>query len=71
MHTMSDFIYGIDFGTSNSSIACFVNDEVRLCKNKEQSDVTPSAVLVGKLAAEWHFRQNAVFSDSVPYAIEL
>ena len=39
--------FGIDFGTTNSAIACFRQDHVEVIKNSlTQSDLTPSAVMV-------------------------
>src|ERR1051326_7087150 len=44
---MSDTIeYGIDLGTTNSAIAKFENDEVKVFKNRDQMDVTPSVVRI-------------------------
>lgn len=46
---MSDSInYGIDLGTTNSSIAKCDGDEVRIFKNRDQMDVTPSVVRIEK-----------------------
>lgn len=40
--------YGIDLGTSNSAIARCDGEEVRVFKNRDQMDVTPSVVRVEK-----------------------
>ncbi len=46
---MSDTInYGIDLGTTNSAIAKCDGDEVRILKNRDQMDVTPSVVRIDK-----------------------
>jgi len=46
---MSDTInYGIDLGTTNSAIAKCNGDEVRIFKNRDQMDVTPSAIHIDK-----------------------
>ena len=37
-------IYGIDLGTTNSSIAVCENDNVKLIKNSDSSEMTPSVV---------------------------
>ncbi|MCR5185941.1 MAG: Hsp70 family protein [Clostridia bacterium] len=37
-------IYGIDLGTTNSSIAICENDNVKLIKNSDSSEMTPSVV---------------------------
>jgi len=38
--------FGIDFGTTNSAIACFQRDKIEVIKNSlTQSDLTPSAVM--------------------------
>lgn len=47
--TMSNTIdYGIDLGTTNSAIAKYENSEVRVFKNRDQMDVTPSVVRIEK-----------------------
>jgi len=39
--------FGVDFGTTNSAIACLNHDRVEVIKNSlTQSDLTPSAVVV-------------------------
>jgi molecular chaperone DnaK len=38
---------GIDLGTTNSAIATYDGEHVRLYKSPEQNDVTPSAIYVG------------------------
>jgi molecular chaperone DnaK len=44
--------FGIDFGTTNSAIACFQRDSVEVIKNSlTQSDLTPSAVFVDSKGA--------------------
>ncbi len=44
--------FGIDFGTTNSAIACFQQDRVEVIKNSlTQSDLTPSAVVVDSKGA--------------------
>jgi molecular chaperone DnaK (HSP70) len=46
---MSDMInYGIDLGTTNSAIAKYEGDAVRIFKNRDQMDVTPSVVRIEK-----------------------
>ncbi|MCI0615296.1 Hsp70 family protein, partial [bacterium] len=46
---MSDMVnYGIDLGTTNSAIAKYEGDAVRVFKNRDQMDVTPSVVRVEK-----------------------
>ncbi|MBI4850373.1 MAG: Hsp70 family protein [Acidobacteria bacterium] len=40
--------YGIDLGTTNSAIAKYENGEVRVFKNRDQMDVTPSVVRIEK-----------------------
>lgn len=40
--------YGIDLGTTNSAIAKYENGEVRIFKNRDQMDVTPSVVRIEK-----------------------
>ncbi|KAF0206254.1 MAG: molecular chaperone DnaK, partial [bacterium] len=40
--------YGIDLGTTNSAIAKYENNEVRVFKNRDQMDVTPSVVRIEK-----------------------
>jgi molecular chaperone DnaK len=40
--------YGIDLGTTNSAIAKYENTEVRVFKNRDQMDVTPSVVRIEK-----------------------
>lgn len=40
--------YGIDLGTTNSAIAKCEGDDVRIFKNRDQKDVTPSAVMVSR-----------------------
>lgn len=44
---MQQFV-GIDLGTTNSAIASFDGDEIRIWKSPEQNDVTPSAILFDK-----------------------
>lgn len=46
MSGMIDF--GIDLGTTNSVVAKCVGDEVRVYKNRDQMDVTPSVVRIEK-----------------------
>lgn len=41
---MSNIVYGIDLGTTNSSIAIYENGEVRILKNIDGSEITPSVV---------------------------
>lgn len=45
---MTTINYGIDLGTTNSAIAKFDGEELRIYKNKDQMDTTPSAVRVDK-----------------------
>ncbi|MFY9226203.1 MAG: Hsp70 family protein, partial [Blastocatellia bacterium] len=40
--------YGIDLGTTNSAIAKCEDDDVRIFKNRDQKDVTPSAVMISR-----------------------
>ena len=43
------YFVGIDLGTTNSSIAIYDGEEVRICKSlAEQSDVTPSAIVIDR-----------------------
>ena len=46
MSTAVDF--GIDLGTTNSTIAKYDNGEVRIFKNRDQMEVTPSVVRIEK-----------------------
>ena len=39
---------GIDLGTTNSAIATFDGENVRLYKNPDQHDVTPSAIFIDR-----------------------
>lgn len=41
---MTNKIYGIDLGTTNSAIAVFENDEARIIKNMDGFESTPSVV---------------------------
>lgn len=41
---MSEKIFGIDLGTTNSAIALFENEEARVLKNIEGYEITPSVV---------------------------
>ena len=41
---MDNKIYGIDLGTTNSSIAVYDNEEVHIIKNLDGSEITPSVV---------------------------
>lgn len=41
---MSNKVYGIDLGTTNSAIAVYENDEARIIKNIDGEDTTPSVV---------------------------
>ncbi|MCM1264078.1 MAG: heat shock 70 family protein [Butyrivibrio sp.] len=41
---MDNKVYGIDLGTTNSSIAVFDNDEIHIIKNLDGSEITPSVV---------------------------
>ncbi len=45
---MNTIDYGIDLGTTNSAIAKYENNEVRVFKNRDQMDVTPSVVRIEK-----------------------
>jgi molecular chaperone DnaK len=40
--------YGIDLGTTNSSIALFDGSEIRVFKNRDQNELTPSVVRIDK-----------------------
>jgi len=40
--------YGIDLGTTNSSIALYDGNEVRVFKNRDMMDITPSVVRIEK-----------------------
>ncbi|MBK7996245.1 MAG: Hsp70 family protein [Blastocatellia bacterium] len=40
--------YGIDLGTTNSAIAKYENNDVKVFKNRDQMDVTPSVVRIEK-----------------------
>lgn len=42
------YYIGIDLGTTNSAISTFDGENVRVWKTKEQSDVTPSCILLIK-----------------------
>ncbi|MBP5468885.1 MAG: Hsp70 family protein, partial [Candidatus Riflebacteria bacterium] len=44
---MKNYI-GIDLGTTNSSIAIYDGENIRICKSPEQNDVTPSAIVIDK-----------------------
>jgi molecular chaperone DnaK len=44
---MGNFV-GIDLGTTNSAIASFDGETVRLYKSPEQNDVTPSAIFIDR-----------------------
>lgn len=44
---MTQFV-GIDLGTTNSAIASFDGEQLRLWKSPEQNDVTPSAIYVDR-----------------------
>ena len=70
---MNQFInYGIDLGTSNSCIACWENNDLRLFQNNDQMNVTPSVVhitpqeslMVGRLA------YDKIFTDPENTAYE-
>jgi len=41
---MGNNVYGIDLGTTNSSIAIYENGEVRILKNIDGAEITPSVV---------------------------
>ena len=41
---MEHKIYGIDLGTTNSSIAVYDNEEIQIIKNLDGSEITPSVV---------------------------
>ena len=43
-----DHRFGIDLGTTNSSVVCSRNGEVRVFQSAEQMNVTPSVVYIGK-----------------------
>lgn len=45
-------IYGIDLGTTNSSIAVFENDETHIIKNLDGSEITPSVVFFTGMDAD-------------------
>ncbi len=45
---MIKYYIGIDLGTTNSSIASFDGEHVRIFKSPEQNDVTPSAIVIDK-----------------------
>ena len=42
---MKNYI-GIDLGTTNSAIATYDLNEVKIIKSPEQTDVTPSAIYI-------------------------
>lgn len=42
------YYYGIDLGTTNSSISRFDGTETRIIKGKQQSEITPSVVNISK-----------------------
>lgn len=44
---MKNYI-GIDLGTTNSAIAIYDGDNLKICKSPEQYDVTPSAILIDR-----------------------
>lgn len=46
---MDNNVYGIDLGTTNSSIAIYENGEVRILKNIDGSEITPSVVFLQEL----------------------
>ena len=41
---MGENIFGIDLGTTNSSIALYENDDITILKNIEGSEITPSVI---------------------------
>lgn len=45
---MDTINYGIDLGTTNSAIARAAGDELRVFKNRDQKDVTPSVIYIAK-----------------------
>lgn len=48
---------GIDLGTTNSAICSFVDQQTRIWKSPEQSDVTPSAIYVDKHGHRFYGRR--------------
>ena len=40
---------GIDLGTTNSAICSYDGQNIRIWKNPDQNDVTPSAIFVDKI----------------------
>ncbi|HLE25679.1 MAG TPA: Hsp70 family protein [Thermodesulfobacteriota bacterium] len=70
---MSDTInYGIDLGTTNSAIAKCEGDAVRVFKNRDQMDVTPSVVRIEKTGRIIVGRRayQTLFSDTDNVAAE-
>lgn len=49
---MGNKIYGIDLGTTNSSIAVYDNDETHIVKNLDGSEITPSVVFFTGMDAD-------------------
>ncbi len=70
---MSKYInFGIDLGTTNSCIACWEGDDVRIFQNNDQMSVTPSAVHVTKKGSVIVGRRalNAIVNDADNLEIE-
>ena len=49
---MSEKVYGIDLGTTNSAIAVYEGDEARVLKNQEGDEITPSVVFFSGVTPE-------------------
>ena len=64
--------FGIDLGTTNSAIARALGDELRVFKNRDQKDVTPSAVYIGKNGRTIVGQKayNQLFEDPENVAVE-
>lgn len=64
--------YGIDLGTTNSAIARVSGDEVRVFKNRDQKDVTPSAIHIARMGRMIVGQKayNQLFEDPENVAVE-
>lgn len=64
--------YGIDLGTTNSAIARFDGSEIRIFKNRDQMEVTPSVVQIDKTSRVIVGRRayNSIMADPDNVAAE-